>query len=161
MKLTDIKKQIILVCGKICSGKGYYCKNTYPDYRQITVSDVVRSIAKTNIRSELGQTKNLDQLIADAIIEEINKHDKVIVDGIRQISIMKRLQQEFGNQIVDIIWLDVPEETLRTRFNTRNAAKDDMDFDKAIASDNELGLSDVEQYVRSSGKVIAQNENNT
>lgn len=154
MKLTDLQRKIIIVCGKICSGKGYYCANKFPDYHQVTVSDVVKRIAKTDVRSELGKTADMDQLIADALIEEIKKHNKVIVDGARQISIIKRLQQAFGSQIEDIIWLDVPEETLRTRFTQRQAKKDDITFDDAVSSDNKLGLGDVEQYIRQSGRVI-------
>ena len=154
MKLTDIKKSIVLVCGKLCSGKGHFCATNYPDYHQLTVSSVVKSLAPVTGRSELSQTKALDQEIASALIAEINKHGKVIVDGIRQLSIIQRLQQEFGEQIEDVIWLEVPTDTLRARFDARRASKDDMDFDSAIASDEQLGLSDVEKYVKASGTVL-------
>jgi dephospho-CoA kinase len=155
MKLSDLKKQIVIVCGKICSGKGHFCANQFPGYYQVTVSDVVKQLAKTQVRSELSDTKSLDMAIADVLIEEINKHDKVVVDGIRQRSIIERLVQAFGSQIQDIIWLDVPEETLRQRFEQRGASKDDLKFDVALQRDNELGLSDVEQYIKQHGKSIS------
>jgi predicted kinase len=154
MKLKDLNRQIVIVCGKLCSGKGHYCASIYPDYHQVTVSSVVKSLANVKTRSEMGQTQHLDQQIADALIGEINKHNKVIVDGIRQPSIIHRLQQEYGSQIKDIIWLDVPEETLRTRFNRRAATKDDMDFDRALDSDVKLGLNDTEQHIRKVGRVV-------
>lgn len=154
MKLNDITRQIVLVSGKICSGKGHYCATRFPEYKQITVSDVVRSIANVASRSELSKTIALDQQIADKLIEEISKYQLVIVDGIRQLSILKRLQQHFGSQIEDIIWLDVPEETLRQRFAGRQHNKDDMSFDDSLNKDQEMGLGDVEQYMRSSGRTV-------
>jgi predicted kinase len=154
MKLTDIKRQIVIVCGKLCSGKGHFCSTAFPNYHHISVSSVVKGLAKTAVRSELGQTSHLDQQIADELIKEIKKYPNVIVDGIRQKSIIERLQQEFGRQIVDTIWLEVPEDTLRARFNKRVDAKDDLGFERALASDAALGLTDVEQLVKRTGRIV-------
>jgi predicted kinase len=154
MRLKDLNRQIILVSGNLCSGKGHFCQSQYPEYTPISVSDIVKSLAQTDTRSELTKTKSLDALIADKLIDEISKHSKVIVDGIRQVSIIKTLQQHFGSQIKDMIWLDVPTDTLRQRFEQRKRSQDDLSFDAALAADNELGVGEVEHYLKSSGKVI-------
>jgi predicted kinase len=156
MKLNEIasEKQIVLVCGNIASGKGHYARQYFPGYKVISVSDVVKSITKFKTRSALGTTKDLDQLIADRLIEEIEPYEKVVVDGIRQISIMKRLQAHFLSAIKDIIWLDTPTETSKSRFETRQAGKDDMSFEQALQSDKELGIGDVEDYIRKNHRVI-------
>jgi predicted kinase len=147
-------KEIILVCGNICSGKGHFCSTQYPDYVRIGVSDVVRSLTKFTSRSQLSTTKDYDKAIAKRIIEMIGPHDKVIVDGIRQLSIIKALEAHFGSAIKDIIWLDVPEDLLRQRFANRKSGKDDMTFDRAIQTDKELGIGDVEQYIRANYKTV-------
>jgi predicted kinase len=157
MKLFEIagQREIILVCGNLCSGKGHFCASKYPDYHRIGVSDVVRSLSKAQDRSELSKTAHLDTQIVEALSEEIRKHDKVIVDGIRQPTIMYALRNRFANEIKDIIWLDVPEDTLRQRYETRASAKDKaMTFDQAIQSDKNLGIGDVENYIRANHKVL-------
>lgn len=156
MKLTEIlnSKQIVLVCGNLASGKGHYAATYFPNYNIISVSSIVKSLTKFKTRSELSTTKSLDHQIADELINTIEPLDKVVIDGIRQLSILKRLQEHFGSDIKDIIWLDVPEQTLKQRFEKRNSGKDDMSFDEALQSDKELGIGDVEDYIRKNHRVI-------
>lgn len=151
MKLFEIARQpreIILVSGNIASGKGYYARAKFPGYAHIEVSSIVKSLINSSERSELGKTGGLDQRILHILIEQINTYDKVVVDGIRQISILKGLQDHFGNEIKKIIWLDVPEQVRRERFGQRKSTKDNMDFDTSMQSDRGLGIDDVENYIR-------------
>lgn len=157
MKLNEIvnsPKEIILISGNICSGKGTYCAQQYPGYKVIGVSSVVKQMSGFQKRSELGTTKNLGNVIANHIIEEILNSDKIVVDGIRQLSIMEKLQRYFKDQIKDVIWLDVPHEELKSRFEKRAAGKDDMNFETSIQSDKDLGIGDVENYIRSNHRVV-------
>jgi hypothetical protein len=158
MKLMELanNKEIILVSGNLCSGKGHYCSTAYPEYSQIGVSSIVRALAKMNTRSELSTTKDFDTRIAQRLIQFIEKdsYNKIIVDGIRQLSIMQALQNHFGDQIKDIIWLDVPDDVAKERFANRAAAKDDQTYDDARAGDRNLGIEDVESYIRANHKVV-------
>ena len=157
MKLMEIvqNREIILVCGNLCSGKGHFCETKYPDYYRIGVSDIVRGLSMAQDRNELSKTAHLDTQIVEALSDEIRKHDKVIVDGIRQPTILYALRNRFAGDIKDIIWLDVPEDTLRQRYAARASAKDKATtFDQAVQGDKNLGLGDVENYIRANGKVI-------
>jgi predicted kinase len=150
MKLTEIvqNREIILVCGNIACGKGTYCTKKYPGFAHITVSDIVKQLSKQTERSELGKTAYLDLKIIQALIEKINQHDKVVVDGIRQVSILHALENHYQQQIKKVIWLDVPEDVRKQRFAGRKDRKDNLDYDVAMASDRQLGIGDVESYIR-------------
>lgn len=148
MKLDDFKslKPVILVLGKLCSGKGQYCRTHFPDRKQIIVSDIVRRLSGKTKRKDLQKTRNLDQQIADEIIEQLD--GEVVVDGIRQMSIVRRVMDAVGEKNVDIIWLDVPEEELKRRYTERGAEKDTGSFAHAEFQDRMLGLGDVERWAK-------------
>lgn len=155
MKLNEITNhEIILLCGNLSSGKGHYIRQNYPDYKQISVSSVVKTLTNMKTRSELSTTAHLDMGILKVLIEQIKHHPKVVVDGIRQLSILNGLQKEFGDQIKEVIWLEVPMHELKRRFEARQARKDDLPFEQAIKSDQDLGISDVERYIKKNHKVI-------
>lgn len=165
MKLTEVtkdeydsfaeNKKIVLVSGNLCSGKGHFCKNAYPDYEHIVVSDIVRSLMQSSDRSKLQDSKHLDERIAAILSDLIYPHEKVVVDGIRQVSIIDALKQRWGDKIEDIIWLDVPTDVLRSRFDNRASAKDNISFDDAMARDEQLGIRDVENYIRTNHRVVS------
>lgn len=156
MKLNEVTREIILVSGRLCSGKGHFCAQMYPGYHIITVSSVVKSLISSNKRSDTEKTAHLDQQIIEQLIKQISQHNKVVVEGVRQPSIVRGLQDHFGPQIVDMVWLDVPEDVRRERFERRARSGDDQPFDKAGLGDEALGIGDVEKIFRSSGRV-AQN----
>jgi predicted kinase len=156
MKLNEItNQQIILVCGHLCSGKGHFCQANYPNFTRIEVSNVVRSVSKATDRLELSKTAQFDTAIIQRLYTLIDQHDKVIVDGIRQPSILHALEKHYGDRIIDIIWLDVPEDTRRKRYEDRASEKDKRQtFDQAIKGDIDLGINDIENYIRTKHKVI-------
>ncbi len=150
MKLLEVatNREIILVSGNLCSGKGHYCQTKYPDFKHIVVSNIVKSLINSSERSKLANTKYLDMMIIRILIEQINAFNKVIVDGIRQQSIIHALELHYGQQIKKVIWLDVPEDVRRQRFDKRGNVKDDIAFDQAMQMDRGLGIDDVERYIR-------------
>lgn len=157
MKLSDLRpeRDIILVSGRLCSGKGHYCTTNYPDHFHLPVSSVVKQLANTQVRSELAKTADMDHLIIQELIHQIEAHPKIVIDGIRQPSIVQALQDKFGSQVRDVIWLDVPEDVRRQRFLDRKATKDDKSFDDASSGDALLGIGDVEQFMRTNGRVVS------
>jgi predicted kinase len=110
--------KVVLLFGKICSGKSTYadalCYVTKA--KRITVSDIVKRVSGKVSRSELQGTAHMDKEIALELIAEIKKYDKVVIDGIRQYSIVVELVAEFGMDSLDLIWLDVPDDIRKYRF---------------------------------------------
>lgn len=138
-------KRIVLIFGKICSGKSTYadalCYVTKA--KRITVSDIVKRVSGKATRSELQTTQDLDEQISAELIVEIEKYDKVVIDGIRQHSIVWNLVNKFGKPNVDMLWLEAADDVRRYRFYDRAVAKDDISFEQADERDEKLGLSYV------------------
>ena len=138
-------KKIVLIFGKICSGKSTYadalCYVTKA--KRITVSDIVKRVSGKATRSELQTTQDLDEQISAELIVEIEKYDKVVIDGIRQHSIVWNLVNKFGKPNVDMLWLEVADDVRKYRFYDRAIAKDDISFEQADERDEKLGLSYV------------------
>ena len=157
MKLQELNQpgpsKIILLSGKLCSGKGYCSANLYSDFKHIVVSGIVKRLSKATSRSELTKTQHLDDQIASALISEIQKYDEVVVDGIRQLSIVKQLIERFGD-IVELVWVEVPKAELKQRFEQRKDKKDDTSFEQALEFDSKLGLDEVERFMKKHGTVI-------
>ena len=142
-------KPIVLVFGNLCSGKGHYCQTQYANRYHIATSDVVRVVSGATTRSELHKTADLDQEIAKGIITRIEQHGgNAIVDGIRQLSIIKAIIDYYGSGSVELIWLEVPAHVRKQRYTARGDSKDNQEFEVASDKDNVLGLGDVEQWVK-------------
>ena len=75
---VELKHKVILVCGRICSGKGSYGKY----YTRIVVSDVVRHLIKSTDRDKLQETLHLEDLIANTIIELLDNAIKADWDSV-------------------------------------------------------------------------------
>jgi|TARA_R110000751_G_scaffold211332_1_gene314902 hypothetical protein len=122
MKLT-------LLVGRICSGKSSY----KPDACRIVVSNIVKDIIKSSDRSELQNTIHLAKRISTAIDMVIdtaqNVFDDIVVDGIRQPEIVEDLM--LSHPHADLVWLEVPEEERKRRYETRKDAKDTESFEIA------------------------------
>lgn len=149
-----LNKPIVLVLGRICAGKGTYC-HQFPEKKHIVVSDIVKRIGGVRSRSDLQETGDLDRLIAEDLIKEIRLHDEdVLVDGIRQLSIIRAITREFGKNKVDVLWLEVPKRERLHRFSNRGHRRDDIPFEQADTRDESLGIGEVENWARRHGRVI-------
>lgn len=147
--------KITLVFGRLCSGKGTFCQQyTKNGYAHFTTSDFVKKVSGKQTRSGLSTTADLDQRIADEMIDTIDGLDLVIIDGIRQVSIVQRILNHFGEDEVDLVWLEVPADIRRERFDKRAATKDDISFEDAEAGDSKLGLDDVEATFKPKSRVV-------
>lgn len=150
-EIVDTKPRLILVFGRICSGKGTYCKG-YPGYTLIVTSDIVRAVSKAQTRSGLQNTAHLDTEIAAQMVKAIgdvlDAGGKVVVDGIRQKSILAIVKTAFASVKPKLVWLDVPQDVLRQRYADRADKKDDQTFDDAYSRDEKLGVADLEAELR-------------
>lgn len=122
MKLT-------LLVGRICSGKSSY----KPDACRVEVSGIVKDIIKSSDRSELQNTIHLAKRISTAIdmVIDTAQHmfDDIVVDGIRQPEIVEDLM--LSHPYADIVWLEVPEEERKRRYESRKDSKDTEAFEVA------------------------------
>lgn len=130
------QSEVILVFGRICSGKSSFQARAH----RIVVSDIVRKLINSNDRAQLQNTQHLDEEIAKEIILQVEDYQhhmrndlldthNIIIDGIRQSSIVEYVLERLPD--ASMVWLDVPEETRRRRYETRNAEKDTESFDVA------------------------------
>jgi len=129
------KTKITLLFGRICSGKTSYRSDIY----RIVVSDLVRGVLANYVvaptRGELQNTMHLDDEIASAIMMvadyamESGKCPEIIIDGIRQVSIVERMLKAYPN--AELVWLEVPEDERRRRYESRGDSRDVESFDIA------------------------------
>ena len=145
---------INFVCGYICSGKNRFCKQFKDTHEHIVVSDIVRSIVMHSTRAELQDTKDLADQIVIALVEKIDRPllqgKKVLVDGIRQASILWALKQQYKDDFkLSAIWLECDLFVLKKRYANRAALKDaGVTFEEAFEKDLDLGLDEVEDLIK-------------
>lgn len=158
--------KVLFLFGEICSGKSTF----KPDgsSMRIEVSKIVREVAKATTREQLQKTAHLDSLIADRLIEEVwmystyvfdqdNTPQYLIVDGIRQHSILQRLEQYISKQLpnfsIEYKWLEVDKQERKRRFEARKDTKDTLSFEEAEKRDNQLGLLELYSILKKQNKI--------
>jgi len=120
-------------------------------------------------REVLQNSKHLDTVIAEEIANDIWHYDTfvfdsnettpdyIIVDGIRQLSILTQLesflQRVYPKWTIQYKWLDVDREERKRRFDARKDPKDTLTFEQAEKRDNELGLSDLFRILKEQNKI--------
>lgn len=139
----SLKPKLILLFGRICSGKSSYMK----DKKRLVVSDIVKQIINSTDRSQLQNTMHLDEQIGNAICAYIKtafdswNFDKLVVDGIRQVSIVYQVLEFFPN--AELIWLEVPTEERKKRYENRKDIRDIEPFDIADNKPIELECQNI------------------
>ena len=130
------ESQIILVFGRICSGKSTFQSQAY----RVVVSNIVRKLINSNDRSQLQNTQHLDQQIAHKIVSRIESYEmliskgilkkhNIVIDGIRQPSIVHHILERYPQAI--LVWLEVPTDTRKERYERRADVKDVESFEVA------------------------------
>jgi len=144
--------KITYLFGRICSGKSTY----KPSIRRIEVSKIVKAITDNTSREELQKTMHLDAQIAENIAMVLDYYEhtevkEVVVDGIRQPSIVEALIQDYPGEMV---WLEVPVEERKRRYETRKASKDTQVFEDADNKPIELECQKIYSIFKEQIKVI-------
>ena len=145
MKLT-------LLFGRICSGKSSLYKDSY----RIVASNLVRGIVNSASREDLQNTMHLDDAIAESIIMSIDyvidETPHVVVDGIRQASIVEKVLQHYPN--AELVWLEVPVEERKRRYEARKDAKDVEAFEIADNKPIELECQNIFSIFKEQLRII-------
>lgn len=141
---------ITFICGQLCSGKtklamaySSICESHY-----IEVGDILRHIKQTSDRNVLQNTKELLQEIIICIKDVVEEESSAnwIICGVRQ----KEILEAFSDSAY--IWLEVPYNIRKLRYETRSREGDERSFEEAEQGDINLGILDVKQYILNNTK---------
>ena len=136
------RPKVTLIFGRICSGKGSYLKDA--DCR-IVVSDIVKFILKSEDRTVLQNSLDLDNQIASRLLYSLDSalavFNNVVVDGIRQVSILERILIAYPD--AEMIWLEVSTEERKRRYENRKDKKDIEPFEVADNKPIELECQNI------------------
>ena len=131
-----------MVFGRICSGKSQY--RIEDKVGRTYVSNIVRALVESSDRDKLQNSMHLDDQIAKKILEgpELMEHtEEIIIDGIRQVSIVNKILEVYPD--AEMIWLEVPVEERKRRYEARGAAKDIEPFEVADNKPIELECQNI------------------
>lgn len=128
--MDEPKSGLTLIFGRICSGKSVYAKK---QECHISASKVVRDLISSTSRSDLQLTAHLDEVIASRLLADIDEAFNYVLDlhieGIRQVSIVEAILKKYPN--TNMIWLEVPTEERKRRYEVRADIKDVEPFEVA------------------------------
>jgi hypothetical protein len=134
IEFPETTNKITLLFGRICSGKSSYRSGEL--IPRVVVSTLVRSVIAdfAATRDQLQDTMHLDSLIADHIVKMIDIYEAsygrgAIVDGIRQVSIVEMVLKHYPD--AELVWLEVPTEERKRRYESRQDIKDVEPFEIA------------------------------
>jgi len=154
------KKKVILVFGRICSGKSTFMSSS--SYC-IVVSNIVKDLVNSNDRSVLQNTLDLDERIAEEIVGCLDaltvaiKHNlieskNIIVDGIRQPSIVNYILEWYSDS--DLVWIEAPAEVREARYKKRGSSKDTTTFEEADNKPIELECQKIYSIFKDQLQII-------
>ena len=102
--------------------------------KRFVVSDIVKNIISSNNRDALQNSLHLDSQIGTTLINNIYiacmaNREHIVVDGIRQVSIVDRILDAYPE--AELVWLEVPAEERKRRYEARKDVKDVEPFEVA------------------------------
>jgi hypothetical protein len=162
-------RQVVFVCGQLCSGKSTYCemrtKMPGPPAVIVHVSHLVKEIAGAQTRQDLQSTANLHEAIASSLMASIEVSlqcwNTVFVDGIRQIQILDSIIPKLRvlNCKMEFVWMSVDVNTQKVRYDymaKQNPTKFNQSFEEAVAGDWDLGMRDLSKLAERVGHYEGQ-----
>ena len=102
--------------------------------KRIVVSDIVKGILSSSNRDALQNSLHLDNQIGTTLINSIYLasmacKEQIVVDGIRQVTIVDRVLSMYPD--AEMVWLEVPMEERKRRYENRKDVKDVEPFEIA------------------------------
>jgi hypothetical protein len=161
IQFPETTTKVTLLFGRICSGKTSYKPNAY----KVIVSNLVRAViaeyAPTATRDQLQDTMHLDNKIAESILTvtdyavQIYKRPEVIIDGIRQVSIVEKVLEKYPD--AELVWLLVEDSERKRRYESRKDIKDVESFEVADTKPIELECQKI--YETYKERLVVVNNN--
>lgn len=114
--------------------------------KRIVVSDIVKGIISSSNRDMLQNSLHLDNQIGTTLINSIYIatmacREQIVVDGIRQVSIVDRVLKMYPD--AKLVWLEVPVEERKRRYENRKDIKDVELFEVADNKPIELECQNI------------------
>ena len=128
MEVALKRSKVTLLFGRICSGKTSYKPNAYKVIVSRLVKAIIAEHAPTATRDQLQDTMHLDDKIAESVLmvtdyaANLYKYSEVVIDGIRQISIVEKILEHYPD--AELVWLEVPVEERKRRYESREDVRD-------------------------------------
>ena len=128
MEVALKRSKVTLLFGRICSGKTSYKPNAYKVIVSRLVKGIIAEYAPTATRDQLQDTMHLDDKIAESVLMvtdyavNLYKYSEVVIDGIRQISIAEKILEHYPD--AELVWLEVPVEERKRRYESREDVRD-------------------------------------
>lgn len=163
--------EVVYIIGPLCSGKTTYANELKAKgYELIEIGAIVRNITKTVYRTHNSDlAEEIGIRLVEKITTAVEQNQRVAVVGLRQRSLLNEALSCAPYSHTRIVWLEAPYEVLKARFDQRNEKKDlQMTFEEAYKFDQQLGLEDLEGYLKKSNlnnfikiQIINTNDNTT
>jgi hypothetical protein len=102
------------------------------------VKEMLRALG--NVEGEIDDEK-IDEIMYEQELERNLHTAEVIIDGIRQVSIVEMILEKYPDS--DLVWLEVPTEERKRRYESRGDAKDVEPFDVADNKPIELECQEI------------------
>lgn len=144
--------KILIVCGRMCSGKGHFC-HQFHNKEQISISTLIKAIVNCH---ERVHDASLDQAVIHRLLELIaeksNEGKTFFIEGIRQLSIIEALESVFVN--ISYVWIESSEQDRRARFYKRKDERDIENFFSYDKKDELLGILKVKDYLHTKKELL-------
>lgn len=155
-------KRISFIIGKFCSGKSYYAQKLLEEGKRrgydkewgfLEIGDIVRGITKTKERTI---DPALDKEIVNEVIELVEgegcESEELFITGIRQLSVFKKLYEEFVSKgcEIHIHYLPTPRNVRKKFFEAqkkRNPEKNTKSFEDFEKDEQKLGIDQLCSYL--------------
>lgn len=154
-------KKIIVVSGRICTGKSHFIQKFFEKEEVVGVGDIVREITDTCTRT-IDET--LDKKIISNLLSKIKDHfdnsiDIIVIDGIRQKSIFDAINSFCIDNDVKLkcYWLQAPYSIRRERYDKRNDQKDNCVTFGMVDSKESPLIEEFEEFAFNSAEFIKIN----
>jgi adenylate kinase len=125
-------KNLIIICGAPCSGKGTQSKRLAEalGYHHISTGDLIRTSTREDLKEIISSGALLSDEQMDSLLEdEINRHDNIILDGYprtsTQVTNLGMMFQKSNHSLRGVVYIKVREEDLWQRMVGRNDERND------------------------------------
>lgn len=148
--------KITIIIGPVCSGKTHLMNAQYQDAIRVDVGDIVREVTSDQARTfDKGLGGYIIMRLSKEIDDAFSTNSDIVIVGIRQLSILRTIEQKIKRMIYltinvikyERIYLDIEESIRRERYSKRAANKDrHYTFSEIELRDNALGLEELTSH---------------